>query len=78
MDKYTKDMEEYLSDEFRLFIAGKQVKFTESDIEKVSKWQIIYYNKWINLWYFPKRGSKNSKKKGKIFLQVFVQDILRF
>lgn len=36
VDKYTKDMEEYLSDEFRQFIAGKQVKFTESDIEKVS------------------------------------------
>lgn len=43
VDKYTKDMEEYLSDEFRQFIAGKQVKFTESDIEKVSKWQ-IYLN----------------------------------
>lgn len=40
VDKYTKDMEEYLSDEFRQFIAGKQVKFTESDIEKVSKWQM--------------------------------------
>lgn len=37
VDKYTKDMEEYLSDEFRQFIAGKQVKFTESDIEKVSQ-----------------------------------------
>lgn len=35
IDKYTSDIKEYLSPEFLRFIANKDVKFSESDIEKV-------------------------------------------
>lgn len=43
IDKYTNDIKEYLSPEFIRFITNKDVKFSESDIEKVSAFFFSFF-----------------------------------